>query len=370
MKHSQTATDPADRQPAPRSLLLAALAFFLLGYIVTQKALFDSDIRRQLAAQLRDLRTTTCSEGIRLPGIECPSLSIIKERPSGNNEPLRRQFARLPSLSAAVDKLQWNFGSDADAARLLTIWKALELGRQRQSREYHSAIPAITQLLQPVWDRYPDMVAATSCLYCGNSFDVLSSLINAGGSDVDKLKSLAAGHPRLLAEIAPTGVFNDAELERIATVHGELSSGGDSKTAKFIGKILLGRQDRAPLEAWLTKGLNGGRALGDTGLDSIPRELVIAAWEQGVRIGYDDVELSEYLVAQGYRPALRWVVWLESTEFKYLHGWPYERVQGQYQSIMTRFTRFPASKGEPLATFYSDNWASIHWDDKAGRWTY
>ncbi|MGL6161167.1 hypothetical protein [Microbulbifer sp.] len=370
MKQSQAATKPVKREPAPRSLLLAALAFFVLSYLATQKALFDSDTRRQIAAQLRSLQLATCSEGIRLPGIECPTLSIIRNFPPNSNEPLRYQFARLPSLSAAVDKLQWNRGSEADTARLLTIWKALELGRQRQSRKNHQAIPAITQLLQPVWEEYPDMVAAASCLYCGDSFSVLSSLIKTGTDDDGKLRALAMGHPRLLAEIAPTGIFTDTELERIATVHGELSSGGDSKTAEFIGKILLDRQDLSPLEAWLSKGLNGGRALGDAGLDAIPRELVIAAWEQGVRNGYDNVELSEYLVARGYRPALRWVVWLESTEFKYLHGWSYERVQGQYQSILTRFTHFPASKGGPLATFYSGHWASIYWDDRAGRWAY
>lgn len=370
MTQSPASVTSRDQKPSRRALFLTGLFCFILGYLATQKALFDGNIRQQVAAQLRGLHLATCSEGIRLPGFDCASQSVIKSHPPTEGTPLRHQFARLPHLSAAVDKLQWNFGSEADAVRLLTVWKALELGRQRQTRENYRAVPAVTQLLQPAWEDYPDMVAAASCLYCGTSFDILSSLISGGTGDADKLKGLAAGHPRLLAHIAPTGIFSDAELDRIATLHAELSSGGDSKTAGFIGSILLEQENYDLLKVWVTKGLNGGRALGDTELDSLPRELVIAAWDQGVHLGYDRVELSEYLVSRGYRPALRWVTWLESTDYKYLHGWSYERNEGRYQSILGRFTRFPASKGAPLAKFYSDNWATIAWDEQSHHWIY
>lgn len=352
------------------SILTCTVFFFISGYLVTQKALFDSAFRGQVVEALRELQTSACANGFRFPGLECPGVAVVKHPAGKSREALDTRFARLPNLSAAVDKLQWNYGSESDAARLLTIVRALELGRHSQRRQNAEAEVAITRLLRGIWAEYPSLVAASACLYCGSSFKRVSTLVKVGSDAPEQLKQLAAGHPRLLTEIAPIGVLSPAEIRELALIHAELSGAGVSGTAEFIGSILKEEGNHKLLEAWVTKGLNGGRALGTAGLGALPREVVIAAWENGVRLGYDQVELSEYLVAQGYRPALRWVVWLESTSYKYLHGWSYERVEGQYESILARHTRFPSSKGDSLARFYSNNWASIEWEPKSGQWTY
>lgn len=350
-------------------LVVIALVFSVLGYLITQRILFDQQTQQSVIAQLQSIKEGLCGQGIRLPMIDCSKASPIKGNLQPNTDSYKRQFARLPNLSAAVGKLQWNNGTEADAVKLLTILNNLTLSRSRQSSENFRAIPAIVMLLQPVWKKYPDMVAAASCLYCGNSFNVLSKLIASNDTDIESLKRLAMGHPRMLREVASQNIFSPDELNHIVKIQAALSSAGDSGTAEFVGKILLQNQDYQRLRVWLTRGLNGSRALGNTDLDSLPFELVVAAWEQGVKLGYDQVKLSQYLVSKGYRPALRWVLWLQDSQLKYIRSWSFEREKDKYTSILKTYTDFPLKSGDELIKFYSDNWRKVNWDKNKKRWS-
>ncbi|MCP3674196.1 MAG: hypothetical protein GY829_06960, partial [Gammaproteobacteria bacterium] len=281
-------------------LLVVALVFSVIGYVSIQSMLFDKKNQQVVIVELQKFKLELCEHGIRLPMVSCSKAVLIKGNLNESKEALNQQFARLPNLSSAVGKLQWTNGSEADAVKLLTVLNNLKLSRNRQSSENYRAIPLINKLLEPIWKKYPDMVAASSCMYCSNSFEALSNLIASNDTHVEQLKSLAVGHPRMLREVASQNLFEPKELDKIVRLQAALSSAGDSRTAKYIGKNLLQSQDYKNLRIWLSKGLNGSRALGDTDLNSLPYDLVISAWQKGVSIGYDQVGLSQYLVSSGY----------------------------------------------------------------------
>ena len=349
-------------------LLVIALLFSAMGYVSIQRVLFEQQNQQVVVELLQNIKLGLCEQGIRLPMVNCFKGSLIKGNLQAGNESLNQQFARLPNLSSAVEKLQWFNGSEADAVKLLTLLNNLKLSRSRQSAENYRAIPLISKLLKPVWKKYPDMVAASACLYCGNSFKVLSNLIANNNTDNEQLKSLAVGHPRMLREVASQNLFESNKLNEIVKLQAALSSAGDSGTAKFIGKILLENNDYRNLRVWLNKGLNGSRALGNVDLDSLPYDLVVTAWQQGVSLGYDQVELSQYLVSSGYRPALRWVLWLQDSNLKYIRNWNYKRQQGKYAFILEKYTDFPIRNGAALTQYYSDNWHNVYWDNTQKRW--
>lgn len=349
-------------------LIVIALIFSTIGYVLMQRALFDKKNQEVIIGKLQDIKIGLCEQGIRLPMVSCSKSSFIKSNLKQSSESLKQQFARLPNLSSAVEKLQWLNGSESDAVKLLTLLNNLKLSRSRQSSENYRAIPLINKLLQPVWKKYPDMVAASACLYCGNSFNVLSNLIASTDTDNEQLKNLALGHPRMLREVASKNLFESNELNKVVRLQAALSSAGDSGTAQFIGKFLLENKDYQNLRVWLNKGLNGSRALGNVDLNSVPYDLVVAAWQQGVSLGYDQVELSHYLVGNGYRPALRWVLWLQDSNLKYIRRWDYKRQQGKYEFILEKFTDFPVRTGKSLTQFYSDNWEHVYWDKTQKRW--
>lgn len=349
-------------------LLVVALVFSAIGYVLMQSMLFDKQNQQVIVTELRKIKLGLCEQGIRLPMVNCSKAPLIKGNLQASEQTLDQQFARLPNLSSAVGKLQWSDGSEADAVKLLTLLNNLKLSRSRQNAENYRAIPLIGKLLEPVWKKHPDMVAASSCLYCGNGFKVLSNLIASNDTDIEQLKSLAVGHPRMLKEVASQSLFEQKELDKVVRLQAALSSAGDSGTAEYIGKHLLQKNDYKNLGVWLNKGLNGSRALADTDLNSLPYDLVVSAWQQGVSLGYDQVGLSQYLVGSGYRAALRWVLWLQDSNLEYIRSWSYKREEGKYKFILEKYTDFPVKSGESLTQYYSDNWKNIYWDSTQKRW--
>lgn len=365
MHNNSSKTQP---KPSIVRLFVIALVFFVMGYVFMQSMLFDNKNQQVVVAELQKIKLGLCEQGIRLPMMSCSKATLIKGNDQASKETLNQQFARLANLSAAVEKLQWTNGSEADAVKLLTVLDNLKSSRSRQSAENYRAVPLISKLLAPIWKKYPDMVAASSCLYCGNSFKVLSNLIASNDTDIEQLKSLAVGHPRMLREVASQNLFEPKELNKIIRLQAALSSAGDGGTAEYIGKNLLQNQDYKNLRVWLSKGLNGSRSLGDTNLNSLPYDLVVSAWQQGVSIGYDQIGLSQYLVGTGHRAALRWVLWLQESNLEYIRSWSYKRKEGKYIFILEKYTDFPIRSGESLTQYYSDNWQNIYWDNAQKRW--
>jgi hypothetical protein len=87
-------------------------------------------------------------------------------------------------------------------------------------------------------------------------------------------------------------------------------------------------------------------------------------------MGYDKPELTEYLLQRGYRPALRWLVWLQDGSAPYLTDkyTHYRHYAPRYEQMLKSFTDFPVSRGSELGAFYSRHWRDIHWDDYSKKW--
>lgn len=383
-----TITDGQQDTPRAKTRLFTiALVFFVLGFISIQKFMSDKANQEQVITRYTTLNEKFCAQGYRFPLLNCnrtgflsgvdsvlitenkPQSSLIRPGQFSSEQSLEYQFSLEPNLSAAVSKLQWTGGDEIEAVKLLTLISTLRYGRQRQSRENAMASPVIANLIEPIWESYPELVIASSCVYCGSHFDVLSSLNKMTSGHTQSLRKSGKGHARLFTMFADKQIYSEQELFETANIFAELGYAGDGYTAEYIGDLLIQQNNYELLNAWASRGMNGGRSFIGKDLDTIPRQTVIAAWENGVSGGYDAIELTEYLASTGYRPALRWVVWMESTDYEYIHGYNYKRMRDRYKSILGHFTDFPVLEGDELSRYYSQNWKNIQWSDTENRWS-
>ncbi len=378
-----------------------------MGFLGSQK-LIQSLWSKSSAVNVYAAKAAVCEGGFRLPGVSCQQVNVdananaeatqdekekhassadggapqglaqtinkvrmVEPLPNAGDRSLREQFAALPDLKSAILQLRWTGNNDQEAARLLSIIGTLGYGRQADSYQNQFAAPAIVKLLDPVWEKYPDLVAASHCLYCGSFFEqVTVPLVSSGTWEEDWLKRIMAGHPRLLRVVYDAGQVDIQALRRIAALQAELLSAGDGQTPGFIGDILLSDGKLDLLHTWSTKGLNGHYAFASVqDLDSLPRDLIKDAWYSAVRAGDDSPRLTRYLVAHGYRPALRWLIWLAAGNVKYIQSYQYSRNEkDRYQAFLKTYLDFPVNSFTDLAGFYSENWQKITWDKALKRW--
>ncbi|MDJ0848638.1 MAG: hypothetical protein QNK04_09695 [Myxococcota bacterium] len=291
-----------------------------------------------------------------------PGVPIVAPPTEAHGRSYRELFASVPDLGAALEMVHWNQGDEAEAARLLSVIRALVLGRNRQADS--SGRERLELLLGEIWQSHPELVTASACTYCGDMPRFARALLERHEPDPEWSRRLAAGHPTRLRLLGSEGHLEPLEIREAAVLHAELSHAGEPATARYVASVLIENQDFAPLLAWVTKGLGGGRALDDVGdLGALPPEIVRGAWEHGVSIGGHPTRLTDHLVGEGYRPALRWTIWVLDGSAPYI-----EAHRGKYRAILRRHVDFPAHRGTTLAEFYSAHWRAITWHPEARKW--
>lgn len=343
--------------------LATSLLLFVFGYLVAQKLLATDSVQAAVSESIRSGAMVICRQGFRVPGLDCLA-GGTRAVPAPQGAPLAVQFAQLPTLASAVDKLSWSGGSEVEATRLLTVLYAIQYSRS--SELYASGVyEGSARLLNQIWEAYPELVVGSACYYCGHQSRYLNSHLLTQMPTPEVLHQMYKMNPSLLGAAKAKNLFTSSTLHELALIHADLSAAGDGSSATAVADILIQHQEYDQLMKWSYKGLNGGRSLGNASLATIPRENVIAAWENGVRIGYDDPNLSQFLVGTGYRPALRWVIWYLSGDYPYLSQ---RGEAAKYKGILMRYTDFPVNTNTQLAEYYSDNWRRIKWDDSLGKW--
>ena len=363
--------------PYTAEYLVGLLFVFLMGFIGVQKA---SQVDLSL------LNDTLCKSSLALPYVSCETnkndelawsdkpnkpaktIQLIKGMNQSADAPsLRTQFAYFPDLSSSLEKLKWNGGDEQDAARFLSVITALENGRSTES----GIASSLSSILDVVWNKYPDIVATSHCLNCNRFYQhILEPYFKAGSKNNERIKQIALGHPRFLQAIYQSGQLKLTDVKSIARLQAELLSSEDAKTARFIGKILREDNDLESLHHWSSKGWNGSFALSEYQfLLTLPENIIVDAWERGVLTGSDNAVLTRYLVSTGYRPALRWLLWVHAGNLSYFQNTTYQAEKDRYNDlILSLYIDFPAGSKDDLTGFYSKHWQDIVWDKAKQKW--
>jgi hypothetical protein len=349
------------------------LGAWQLGFLATNWSLQESG--NETLLQFQDhLKKNVCSSSLSYVFCRTPTVTKkpLKEISFITITPVDHQyssyhalFSSQQTLPAALDKLQWQGGDEVDAIRLLTIVLALS---KVWEYETYSHKGRIQQLLMPVWQQYPDMVAASTCSYCGGSSEIVLELMATKTNDLVLAHRIASGDARYFAVLYKNGIFNEEQAYTMARTHAWLSFAGDTDTGRVISNILINNND---YESLYQVAINGQMGVSDSPelISRIPEKIIQAAWWRQTSDGTDLIELTEYLVSHGYRPALRWLVWITDGATPYLTDYyAYNYRKPKYLNILKKYTEIPTKGNTTIGQFYSDNWKKINWNPDTKKW--
>lgn len=380
----------SDNHPFSVEYALGLFFVLLLGFFGSQK-LIHTISNPNSSINIYAFNEAVCDNGFRLPFLSCeqqnsstelvtsvtPDQKVLQGKTTDlvtgmNKGPnalsLRKQFSYSPDLKSALKKLKWNDGDEQDAMRFLSIIKSLNASRYSESYFVSSIMSG---LIDPVMQKFPDIVAASYCLYCGQFFnDTLKPYFEEGTLNNEVINQLASGHPRFLQALYHSGNIKLDNMGEIARLQAEILSSGDSEAAKLIGSILLKENNLELLHHWVSKGWNGGYAITEySTLLKLPRQITIDAWQRAITRGVDNAVLTRYLVSTGYRPALRWLIWYHGSNLSYFQGHQHKMERDRYNDFLVeRYLDFPKQSHNDLAGFYSKNWKNITWDASKQQW--
>jgi hypothetical protein len=304
-------------------------------------------------------------------GFACAGLAgprpLVEPPADARSRSYRELFASVPDLTAALAPLRWNGGDEAEAARLMSVLVALWQAYSDQV----SARELTDQLVHDAWSAHPELVSASVCTYCGVISHAIEEQVKTQPIDREWAERIAPRDPVWLARLAQRDAVPRERVLSASPLLAELFVPGDAPTAEFVADALIEQQLYAPLIPWVGSGLNGGRALGGVSdVSSLPLSVVVASWEQGVRIADHSARLTEYLVRQGHRPALRWAVWVIDQSAPYIGRsyveWNHKPTT--YLDAVMRHAPFLLRPNQPIARVYSDRWRDIAWDAAERRW--
>ena len=345
--------------------LLLVILIFVCGFLISQDWISHPDNLKLAQTWYQSSHETICRGNIRIPGLHCQDNDTLMYL---GDKDVNRLVASAPSFAQAIQQINIPLHSDRDVVRYLMLVQSVAEGWKDQRGVYNQIKDGLIAAYARAWDANPQLVAASRCTYCGSFHDqAIINLLNLTASGWNHRVDPLVLNPRYFSAIAERD--NDVDnLPELLAIHANLSSAGDSKTARTVGAGLAKHNNLQALERWVTNGLNGGRALEGLDLQTVPREVVIAAWEHGVTLGYDNVTLMEYLVSTGYRPALRWLIWLQGTDIDYIKTHSYEYSKNHYARMVSQYTNLAASENSSLGEVYSQNWQRVQWNSDQKKW--
>jgi hypothetical protein len=290
-----------------------------------------------------------------------PRMQVVQPASEANDRSYRELFASLPDADSAVAKLRWNHGSEAEAARLLSVIDALR--RSQNASGQRSANAAFEQLLIATWQDHPRIVTASICAWCTGASAIDTQLAERA-PDAEWVRRVGARQSKRFQLLGSAGKLDAAELPRLAELHGELEFPGSASSARYVANFLIADRRWETLHAWVSKGLNGNFGLGDVqDLASLPPEIVRSAWEDGVRMGHVDARLTAHLLELGHRPALRWLLWSTDPSSHYLDRWA-----SRSRGLAQRYVGFASPNSAEASRYYSAHWREIAWDAETRTW--
>ena len=341
------------------SLLLVVITCFL----ATQKYLGQEHKRLNIKNVIGNSVKVVCNNGYRLPALDCPAPLPPIRRDPRNTEPLRNQFAQLPDLATALDKLQWQGGPEVSATQLITLLRALTYSRFNESRFTNAQQDA---LLSEIGVDYPYLALASTCFYCIDHSNFLRNHLAIIKNSFPELTAASKHLPTFIQLAVDKNWVSKTDADTAAVVIAYLYKAGDTQAAQNIKQRLINQKNYPALTNWISDGLNGGRAFNTHDFPRLPRDMVIAAWEQGAGMAYAPNDLTEYLVSTGHRPALRYVIWLKSNAAPYLTHHAGYGNDSEY--LLHQYTNFPVTSGGKLVEYYNQHWAQITWHQDENIW--
>jgi len=254
----------------------------------------------------------------------CHSLRINNcERPKNiETSVFIEKLAHSETLNEAMKLARWNGGTEREAVRYLALVRALQ-SEKWPNKGLEKPWTIVRDALAPSWALYPKITVASQCYWCSyHDSNIYEWFTNLRYHD-DYLLTLMEYTPHLFGQFE------------------QYIDSSERKHAMAIKQSMLAK---------------------------LPEDIVRLSWQQGVRAADDLPVFTAKMIRAGYRPALRWALWVVSEGRS---NPALRRLSGHlnaYQTLIEESTDFPLSVGETWDSFYTQHWRQIVFDASAKKW--
>ena len=291
-------------------------------------------------------------------------ISLCPRRQQQRRE-LKRNIASLPDLNSAMARMRWHGGNEALATRYTVLVRSLQAAGFKQPG--HAEYWAIARkALTPIREQYPEIVAASHCYWCNYHDSNLFEWFTTSNLHPGQLLAIAQTTPHLFGQFENRLRLDEAEKLRLAQLQARLAHHGNR--GDFLSRVLRRNGDFEHFSHLVRNTISAAPLL-DADWSSVPIADARLSWQQGVRHNDDLPQFTEYLLAQGYRPALRWLLWLLAEANGATELSKYRPHFDAYSKLYRKYVDFDLGEGQDPAAFYSLNWQAIGWQQSSRQWT-
>lgn len=310
--------------------------------------------------------------GIGLSLCNTPLLSVIMPFCGGISDDLlvnlNQRMASQKSLKTALESLNWHPSNastnEVEALRYTAFVRGLQAGRW-SDRGSDRAWELSRDAVRPVWNKYPKLAVASQPYWRFYHDSNMYEWFTASRQHDDYLASLVETIPHLLGQFHTQVKPLQSELLDLSRSQAPLAYHGNRYG--FLGSVLLKHKDNAALHDLVINTNSAAPIMGHDWSLILP-ETVHLSWQRGMLNGDDLPQFTAKLVESGYRPALRWTVWMSAEGRRSNSLSRMARYTQSYVNILQKKTVFNKDESQAWDEFYSDNWGNIDWDETSRKW--
>jgi hypothetical protein len=277
---------------------------------------------------------------------------------------LNERLASQASMRTAISNVHWNNISEAEAVRYTAFIRGLQSGTwsdQGSNNPWELARNA----LWPIWQAYPDIAVGSQSYWRYFHDSNMYEWFTKSRQHDEYLASLVETIPHLFGQFHTHVKPNQDEVLSLAKLQAPLGFHGNRYG--FLGSVLIRHGDNSALHD-LVANTNSAAPIMGQDWSTIAPQAIRLSWQQGVLSSDDLPKFTATLVAQGYRPALRWAVWMsaEGRRSKSLRRMAMHAPS--YTQILNTHTEFNIDNTKAWDQFYSENWSNIVWNSDRKKW--
>jgi len=280
-------------------------------------------------------------------------------------DPLVKKLGDTKSFEDAMSLMSWSGGSERETVRYLGLVRAMQ-NETWPNRQGEKPWEVARDALLPSWYLFPKLTVGSQCYWCSyHDSNMYEWFTNSRYHD-DYLESLVEYTPHLFGQF--DWIIKDKPRKHAMAVRQSMLANHGNRYG-YLGKMLFEKQDWSALRVLVA---NTSSAAPIMGLDwqKIPDDIVELSWQQGVRVSDDLPIFTEKLIQAGYRPALRWALWVvaegrSNNKLRRLSGYV-----NSYQALLDGYTDFKLRETESHIEAYNQRWRDIVFDASTRKWIY
>ncbi len=300
---------------------------------------------------------------------------LLSDKRQYSDKSYREILSSTASVNGAFRALQLPIHTEIEVIRLLTVIDMITDGWSLSGARAPRGIKLVVNILRSHWSDYADVIISSNCVYCSTGFDVNKELIKEQKVPAKYIDQIIKTSARYLKVVDKHQDIPMDEKLKLVKIFAQLSHNMLYWESDYLLGILAENNDKDILTdpsyqyLYNTVTKQSYNLLSDTEKDTIKKKWIMEV-SRGNTTSVKNKDITIMLAGDGYRPALRWIIWLldEDVSYLLLHQYFRDRLTQDLNLFLSKKTDFIHIKEKTLSQYYTDNWQNISWSESKKKW--